>query len=145
MSPVPDPADATHREHSSPLPLVLVAVFAAGGVGTAARLGLDLVFPPASGGLPVSTLVLNAVGSFALGAVAAALPRTAPEWLRAAVTTGLLGSFTTFSALTLASVQLAGSGDAVGVAVLLVASVLAGVAGAAGGLAVGGALSRRLG
>jgi CrcB protein len=113
-------------------------VFAAGALGTAARLGLDLVLPAEPGGLPVSTLIINTLGSFVLGVVVALLPRSAAEWLRAAVTTGLLGSFTTFSAITVATVALTGSGDPLSAAILLAASVVAGIAAAVAGLAVGG-------
>jgi CrcB protein len=119
------------------MPLVLVAVFAAGVLGTGARLALDAAIPPVPGGIPVSTLLINTAGSFALGLLLAALPHGSAEWLRAGVTTGLLGSFTTFSALTVASVELTGSGELLSAAVLLVVSVAAGVAAAAAGMALG--------
>lgn len=77
----------------------LIAVLAGGLAGTAARLGVDALLP-----LDWATLVVNTIGSFALGLLVARLWRTAPEWLRAGLGAGLLGSFTTFSAIALAVV-----------------------------------------
>ncbi|MFC0680476.1 fluoride efflux transporter FluC [Lysobacter korlensis] len=142
--PAPEPVEGTgqaaHRE--PPLALVLLAVFAAGALGTAARLAIDLAAPAPGAGIPWSTLVVNTVGSFALGLVVAMLSQRAPEWLRAGVTTGLLGSFTTFSAITVATVALTGSGALLSAAVLLLVSVVAGVLAALAGMALGSAMRR---
>jgi CrcB protein len=118
-------------------------VFAAGVLGTAARLGLDVVLPADPGAFPISAFVINTVGSFALGVVVVLLPHATSEWLRTAVTTGLLGSFTTFSAVTVAAVALTGSGELLPAALLLVASVVAGVGAAAAGMAVGARPAKR--
>jgi CrcB protein len=123
--------------------VVLLAVFAAGVFGTAARLGIDILVPAEPGGLPLSTLLINTIGAFLLGALVASIPRHSPEWLRAGATTGLLGSFTTFSALTVAAVELTGSGDAAPAAALLLISVAAGVTAAVLGMAAGAAVSGR--
>ncbi|MDQ4137675.1 MAG: CrcB family protein [Actinomycetota bacterium] len=123
--------------------MVLLAVFLAGALGTTARLGIDAIVPAQPGNLPLSTLLINTVGSFALGVLGTAIPHSAPEWLRAGATTGLLGSFTTFSALTVAAVQLTGSGEVLSAAALLILSVAAGVAAAVAGIAVGALLQRR--
>ena len=150
-TPVPESAEGTsrgtrhfeERNDRSGLPLVLLAVFAAGVVGTAARLGLDAVVPTGPGGMPVSTLLINTLGSFLLGCMVATIPHHSPEWLRAGVTTGLLGSFTTFSALTVATVQLTGSGGLLPAAALLILSVGAGVGAAVVGMTIGVTMRKR--
>jgi len=79
-----------------------VAAVAAGGViGTGLRLTLDTVIPHGDTDFPLSTLLINIVGSFALGAMVATLWRRprAPNWLKVGLGTGAIGSFTTFSAL----------------------------------------------
>jgi fluoride exporter len=73
----------------------LLAVLLGGAVGTSLRLGVDALLPS-----PWSTLVVNAVGSFALGLLVAALWPRVPAWTRAGLGSGVLGSFTTFSAFT---------------------------------------------
>ena len=77
------------------------AVAAGGLIGTELRYGAGLVFPEAAGTIPWTTLVINVVGSFVLAALTTvwiARPKTA-FWLRAGLGPGLLGSFTTFSAV----------------------------------------------
>jgi fluoride exporter len=135
-----EPGEGPHR---SPLPLVLLAVFAAGVLGTAARLAIDSVFPVHPGGVLVSTLVVNTAGSFALGVVVGVLPRHSPEWLRAGLGAGLLGSFTTFSAITVASVALTDSDMVVGSAIRLIASVGTGIVAAVAGLGLAARVRRR--
>ena len=70
-------------------------------LGTGARALVGLALPVAAGGWPWSTLAVNVLGSFALGAAFGLAHRgRAPTWLRGpAFTTGVVGSFTTFSAL----------------------------------------------
>lgn len=77
-------------------------------IGSELRFGLGLAFPDAPGSVPWATLAINISGSFVLAALTTlwmARPHTA-FWLRAAVGPGLLGSFTTFSAVVYASDQL---------------------------------------
>ena len=137
-APVPDPAEGTDRDSrgQSPRPLVLLAVFIAGILGTAARLGIDSALPVHPGGVLVSTLLINTAGSFALGVVVGALPRRAPEWLRAGLTAGLLGSFTTFSAITVATVALTDADMVLGSTIRLTASVATGIVAAVAGVAL---------
>ncbi|MFN2321622.1 MAG: CrcB family protein [Trueperaceae bacterium] len=70
--------------------------------GTGARALIGLALPLAAVGWPWSTLAVNLAGSFALGAVFGRADRArGPAWLRGpGFTTGAVGSFTTFSALT---------------------------------------------
>jgi fluoride exporter len=70
-------------------------------LGTALRLGLDSILHQ-----PLSTLLINVVGSLALGFLTARVWPTAPPWLKAGLGPGLLGSFTTFSAFAVQVVAL---------------------------------------
>ena len=86
-----------------------LAVAAGGLIGSELRYGLGLAFPDTPGSVPWATMAINISGSFVLAALTTiwiARPHTA-FWLRAALGPGLLGSFTTFSAVIFASGQLA--------------------------------------
>ena len=115
----------------------LLAVSAGGVLGTAARLAVDVVLPHGGATFPVGTLLVNLVGSFLLGMLVARVWPTAPEWLRAGLGPGLLGSFTTFSALAVSAVELAAAGVAASAVVYVAASVIGGIAAAALGLRLG--------
>ena len=85
-----------------------LAVAAGGLLGSELRYGLGLAFPDNIGSLPWTTLCINVSGSFILAALTTfwiARPRTA-FWLRAGLGPGLLGSFTTFSAVVFSVDQL---------------------------------------
>ncbi|MGM9921402.1 MAG: fluoride efflux transporter FluC [Bhargavaea sp.] len=73
-----------------------VAVGLAGMAGAVSRTAISHVIPH-TGGIPYPTLLVNLSGAFLLCALIAAAPFRSP-W-KAAVQTGFLGSFTTFSAL----------------------------------------------
>lgn len=115
----------------------LLAVSAGGVLGTAARLAVDVVLPHGGATFPVGTLLVNLVGSFLLGMLVARVWPTAPEWLRAGLGPGLLGSFTTFSALAVSAVELSAAGVAASAVVYVAASVIGGIAAAALGLRLG--------
>ena len=108
-----------------------------GFVGTAARLGIDLAIPHGDDEFPWSTLLINIGGAFALGLLVSRLWPTAPDWLRAGLGTGLLGSFTTVSAVAVGLVSLGAAGQWMPALAYLAASVLLGLAAAALGLAAG--------
>jgi CrcB protein len=80
------------------------AVAAGGLAGTELRYGLGLLFPEHPGSLPWTTLAINVGGSFVLALLTTlwiARPRTS-FWIRAGIGPGILGSFTTFSAVVFA-------------------------------------------
>lgn len=104
------------------------AVFAGGVVGTSARLLVDLLLPHPPGVFPVGTLLINVAGAFALGFLVSRVPRTRAR-LRAFLGTGALGSFTTFSAVTVALLQLSASDGAIYLALTLVLGFGAAAAG----------------
>jgi CrcB protein len=90
-----------------------LAVAVGGLLGSELRYGLGLAFPDMPGSvIPWATLCINISGSFVLAALTTVWmdrPHTA-FWLRAGIGPGLLGSFTTFSAVIFASDQLARAG-----------------------------------
>ncbi|KRE84544.1 MULTISPECIES: fluoride efflux transporter FluC [unclassified Arthrobacter] len=89
-----------------------LAVAVGGLAGSELRYGLGLAFPDVPGSVPWATLAINISGSFALAALTTvwmSRPHTT-FWLRAGIGPGLLGSFTTFSAVIFASDQLARAG-----------------------------------
>ncbi|MBV6656993.1 MAG: fluoride efflux transporter CrcB [Devosiaceae bacterium] len=109
-----------------------VLVFLGGGAGAVARYALVRASETAFGsGFPYGVLVANIVGSLAMGLVVgwlaargaglgAFLDMEGHEAAKAALATGLLGGFTTFSAFSLDAVRLWQEG-AVGAALLYVA------------------------
>lgn len=108
-----------------------------GAVGTVLRLGLDALLPHGNDAFPLSTLIANVVGAFALGLLIARLWGPAPPWLRAGLGPGLLGSFTTFSALTVSLVTLSASDQWMTALGYLVATLALGFGAAALGLGLG--------
>lgn len=110
----------------------LVAVFVGGLVGTALRFGIESALP----GIWV-TLGVNVVGSFALGFLVARVWPEASAWLRAGLGTGVLGSFTTFSAVAVAAVTLASNDEWMPALAYLAASLLGGLTAAWLGLRAG--------
>ena len=83
---------------------VAAALVAAGGtVGTAARAVVSRAIPHL-GGLPVGILATNLIGAYLLGLLLEVLSRLGPDTgrrrhLRLLLGTGVLGGFTTYSAL----------------------------------------------
>jgi CrcB protein len=91
----------------------LIAVFFGGAVGTAIRLAIDAALPHSDSGFPLSTLLINIVGSFALALLVTRLWAIAPGWLRSGLGPGLVGGFTTFSAVMVSMVTLAANSEIV--------------------------------
>lgn len=108
-------------------------------LGTSIRLALDLLMPHGSTEFPVGTLLVNAVGSFALGLLISTLwgRPGIPYWLKAGAGAGLLGAFTTLSAVMVSLVSQAASGQWILAAGYLVASVVLGLLAAGVGLRLG--------
>lgn len=122
-----------------------LAVLAGGLVGTGLRLAADLAIPHADDAFPWSTLIVNLVGTFALGWLAGGLwtrPST-PTWLKAGVGSGVIGSFTTLSAVMGSLAILGREGETALAAVYLGTSLVAGLVFAAAGLKVGSSLAHR--
>lgn len=124
----------------------LLAVAVGGGVGACARYGLGIAFtqetPP---GFPSLTLAINLVGSFLLGALLTLVLDVWPptRYVRSFAAIGLLGGFTTFSALVVDVDRLIGSGQAALALSYVTASLLGGIACCAVGAGAAAAWARR--
>ncbi|HWH97329.1 MAG TPA: CrcB family protein [Pseudolysinimonas sp.] len=115
----------------------VLAVLVGGVVGTGLRLIIDVLLPHGGATLPIGTFLINLAGSFALGVLIARLWPIAPEWLRVGLGPGLLGSFTTFSALAVSAVDLTMAGAGLSAAVYVTASIVGGITAAALGIRLG--------
>jgi crcB protein len=94
------------------------------------------VFGPA---FPWGTLIVNIVGSFAIGLLTELIARrfSAPMEMRLLLLTGFLGGFTTFSAFSLDALVLFERGAAITATAYVAASVGLSLAAVVGGLAFG--------
>lgn len=117
----------------------LAAVVVGGAIGTAIRLGIDSALP--HGEFPWPTLLINTIGAFVLGMLVARLWPSASAWLRAGLGAGLLGSFTTFSAVAVSLVSLTAAGSWMLALAYLVATLVLGLGAAWLGIRVGGSRS----
>lgn len=120
----------------------LLLVFAGGALGTAARDALSRALPHLQG-VPVGVLAVNVAGAFLLGLLLERLRRSGPDDggrrdLRLFAGTGMLGGFTTYSALATDTVLLVADGAAGRAALYALGTLLLGLAAAVLGL-VGGA------
>lgn len=107
----------------------------AGGIGAAARYGVSLLLSRPGRAFPWATLAVNVLGSLAIGVVmAAALSRGSMDSrLRVAITVGLLGGFTTYSAFAYETVLLAERRSVAAASAYVVATLVgAGIACLAG-------------
>jgi CrcB protein len=118
--------------------LVWVGLGVLGGAGALLRFQLEGAVQLRAGtDLPLGTLIVNVVGSLALGVLAGA--GVGGDTLLLAGT-GLLGSFTTFSTWMLETERLGEEGDDRTALVNLVAPLAAGLAAASLGWALGAVL-----
>ena len=123
--------------------MLLWALVALGGaLGAISRYAVDRAMNEVFGTVVLGTFVANISGSFLLGVlVAAAGGRVGlSEEVRAVAAIGFLGSYTTFSTLTVASVQLAADGDWLRACTNIVGSIVAGILAALAGILVGRAV-----
>ena len=113
----------------------LFAVAAGGAVGATARFLVGTLAEPLSA-YPWGTFTVNVIGSFLLGLFAGLMAQSwnPPPELRAFLTVGLLGGFTTFSAFSLDIVLLAERGRLELAAVYFASTVFCSVGGLVGGL-----------
>jgi len=110
----------------------LLAVVTGAAVGMVLRLAVDYLVLP-----PLSTVVVNVIGSFALGVLVARVWPVASPAVRAGLGPGLLGTFTTFSAVAVALVGLGANGEWMIALAYLAANVVGGLIAAWLGLSTG--------
>lgn len=118
-----------------PMPYLLAAL--GGAVGALARWAVAAALPASPGGWPWSTLAVNVLGCLLLGALLGTLAARAvePAWARPFLAVGVLGGFTTYSAVALEVVALGDAGRVGIAAAYVTASVLGGVLAVAAGAA----------
>ncbi|HEY2825255.1 MAG TPA: fluoride efflux transporter CrcB [Gemmatimonadales bacterium] len=118
----------------------LLAYLAAGGIaGTLSRYLLNSVLQPPTSTFPWATLAINVAGSFVLGFLMRFLMSSGtitPE-LRAGLTVGFCGAFTTMSTFSYETMSLVNAGYYGRAGVYVAASVGGSIAAAALGLAAG--------
>ena len=117
--------------------MTLLAVLIGGAIGTALRLTIDALLPHPDEAFPWGTLGVNVLGAFMLGALVSLAWDRTPAWARAGLGPGLLGSFTTFSALAVSLVTLVAADQWILAAAYLAASIVLGLAAALLGLRLG--------
>jgi CrcB protein len=119
-------------------PAVWTGIAAASALGAVLRFWLDgLVSRRVAGRLPAGTLAVNLSGALALGVLAGA---GLGHGAYAVLGVGLVGSYTTFSTWMLESLWLAEDGRTGAAAANVGVQLALGLAAAAGGWAIGGAL-----
>lgn len=115
----------------------LVAVAIGGAAGSVARYLTALVLAPWATGFPIATLGVNVLGAFLIGVFTRLFsgPDADPA-VRLALTTGLCGGFTTFSAMSAETVTLVQQGRAGRAVLYLLLSLVLGIAATALGLII---------
>jgi CrcB protein len=113
-------------------------VAAGGAIGAVLRYimiqGLVLRLHPLP--FPLGTMLVNILGSFAIGLVMARLVGAGQESLRLFLVTGILGGFTTFSAFSWDVLQILERGQMVQAALYILGSVLLSLLAAYAGYAL---------
>ena len=117
---------------------MLFAIALGGALGSVVRYLLGTALAGRPGGVPWATLLVNVTGSLLLGFLVRYLdgPGPAPA-LRAALTVGFCGGYTTFSTFSAETLALLEAGSYARAAGYALASVLLSVAAAGGGAALG--------
>lgn len=116
---------------------MLASVAAGGALGSVARYGVMVQMGRWFGAdFPFGTLAVNILGGFILGALieAMALTWSTSQEMRAFLTVGVMGGFTTFSTFSMDIFVLFERGDGLGAALYVAASVGLGLAAFLGGL-----------
>lgn len=119
-----------------------VALVAGGGLGAGARYLMDgAVMKGRKDAFPLGILVVNIVGSFVLGLLTGLGAAVAPAWT-AILGVGVLGGFTTFSAVAVETVLLAQRGRRDWAWANLLGTAILAIVAAALGITVGGLFPR---
>ncbi len=108
-----------------------------GALGAMARYWAGTAIGSLANGFPISTFLVNIVGSIAMGLLVGFLARTTPQYqneIRLFVAVGMFGGFTTFSSFSLDAITLIERGDYLLAALYIVGSVLFAIAGLMMGL-----------
>lgn len=114
-------------------PLIVAAVLVAGAVGAVLRYALSRAFPVRPGHLPGGILLVNVVGSGVAGALIGLAERAALDGdLRLVLVTGFCGGLTTFSTWSVETIELLDGGRWRAAILNVIATLMLGLAAAAG-------------
>jgi fluoride exporter len=118
---------------------VLFVIALGGALGTLARFFLDTAFVNGSSHFPTVTLVVNLSGSLAIGLLIPMVEKWAPRQplLRPFLVVGILGGWTTYSALAVGAITLLQNGQGALSLLYLAATLVGGAALVVLGDAVG--------
>lgn len=111
-------------------PYLLVGL--GGALGAMLRYGAQVAIGNLPNGFPVSTFLINILGSIAMGLLVGVLAKTTPQYqneIRLFVAVGIFGGFTTFSSFSLDAIVLIERGDLLLAAIYILGSVLLSIAG----------------
>ncbi|WP_116364029.1 fluoride efflux transporter CrcB [Parahaliea mediterranea] len=114
--------------------LLFIALGGAGGA-VSRHLFANWVHTHWQGHIPLGTLLVNALGSFAIGLIFVLIERQVihPDW-RGVLMVGFLGAFTTFSTFSLETVTLMEQGEYLHAAGYVLSSVLVCILAAGSGI-----------
>ncbi len=116
---------------------ILLAVASGGAIGSLARYAIGVWLARPTGAFPLSTLLVNVVGSLLIGVFARLFDSPGEhQLLRLALTVGLCGGFTTFSTFSAETLALLQQGKATRAALYVTVSIVAGVLATLAGLAI---------
>lgn len=116
---------------------MLFAIALGGAAGSVARYGIGSLFDRGEGAFPIGTLIVNIAGSLLLGfLVRWFTDSTMSNELRAGLTVGFCGGFTTFSTFSLETIRMTDSGNWQRAAVYVLASVVLSLVALAAGMAI---------
>jgi fluoride exporter len=109
--------------------MIYLYVGVGGAMGSLLRYGLSFLHLPSVHDFPLGTLIANLLGSFFLGwCVVRILPKESiSQEAKAGITSGMIGSFTTFSTLSIESIQLLEAGRYLVLLIYLVITVIGGL------------------
>ena len=116
-------------------PYLLVGI--GGALGAMARYGFSSAVGTLANGFPAATLLINVLGSLAMGVLVGVLAKTTLQYqneIRLFVAVGIFGGFTTFSAFSLDAITLIERGDILQAATYILLSVILSLAGLMMGL-----------
>jgi CrcB protein len=125
-----------HRRH----PGVLASIGLGGVIGAWARYEVGLAWPAGPGGFPWAYLMINTSGAFALGLLLTVIMGrlSSRRYLRPFFCVGILGSWTTMSALAVQADGLLRTGHLAVAGAYVGATLVAGLLAASAGMALGG-------
>lgn len=111
-------------------PYLLVGI--GGALGAMARYGMQSLVGNLPNGFPAATLLINVLGSIAMGVLIGVLARSTPQYqneIRLFLAVGIFGGFTTFSSFSLDTILLIERGEIGLAAFYILGSVALSIAG----------------